>query len=167
MSENMDKWEGVMTECKTLDAVMQKKLTMKCSRKKEQTWNRAGQLERKLWYLVITESDPVSCQGAIPKTKWSNSVFYTWPMWCAALQGLTHLAKLCFYIVLKGLASETVMLLRHVKTSDVDVLSLLFVSCVGTEYFRCSVGTVKPDAYHHSYKNGRRTLISYSGPLTV
>lgn len=55
--------------------------------------------------------------------------------------------------MLKGLASEIVMLLCHVKTSHVAVLSLvLFASCVGTEHFMCSVGSMKPDAYHHGYK---------------
>lgn len=55
--------------------------------------------------------------------------------------------------MLKGLASEIVMLLCHIKTSGVAVLSLvLFASCVGTDHFVCSVGSVKPDAYHHGYK---------------
>lgn len=42
MSENMDEWEGLRTEYKTPDSLLQKKLPIKCSWKKEQTWNRAG-----------------------------------------------------------------------------------------------------------------------------
>ena len=58
--------------------------------------------------------------------------------------------------MLKGLGTEIVMWLHHVKPSDVVVLSfVLFASCVGTELSACSVGSVKPGAYYHSYKMSR------------